>query len=150
MRRQALKDQLLKQLESNWAGFVDEVSEIKARLNNKLDEFAKIYGAEVVRTLLKQKNLDFHFLPGEAAPTAAAAKPTKDKKITSAKATPKKIRRRRKMHFSKEGLASRKLQGVYLNLLNKMPKGDKAKYKKLARGKNRQVAINAMKSFLNK
>jgi hypothetical protein len=47
-------------------------------------------------------------------------------------------------------LASRELQGRYLPLLNKMPKGKRGYYRKLAKAKGREAAIKEMQAARKK
>ena len=63
---------------------------------------------------------------------------------TGKAAAPKK----RKSKITPEQRASRKLQGVYMSLLRQIPKARRAKYQRLAKDKNRQAAVDAMKSVL--
>jgi hypothetical protein len=44
--------------------------------------------------------------------------------------------------------ASRKLQGVYMSLLRRIPKSKRAQYQSLAKEKDRQAAVDAMKAVL--
>lgn len=44
--------------------------------------------------------------------------------------------------------ASRKLQGVYMSMLRRIPKSKRAQYKTLATEKDRQAAVDAMKAAL--
>jgi hypothetical protein len=54
--------------------------------------------------------------------------------------------RKRKFTVTAKVLASRELQGRYLALLNKMPKGKRGYYTKLAKEKGREAAIKEMKA----
>lgn len=53
-----------------------------------------------------------------------------------------------KRRVTAEQKASRKLQGVYMSLLRRIPKNKRAQYQTLAKEKDRQAAVDAMKAVL--
>jgi len=55
-----------------------------------------------------------------------------------------KIRKR----VTAEQKASRKLQGVYMSLLRRIPRNKRSQYQTLAKEKDRQAAVDAMKAVL--
>jgi O6-methylguanine-DNA--protein-cysteine methyltransferase len=55
---------------------------------------------------------------------------------------------KRKRRITAEQKASRQLQGVYMSLLRRIPKSKRAQYQTLAREKDRQAAVDAMKAAL--
>jgi hypothetical protein len=59
-----------------------------------------------------------------------------------------KRRRRRPINLKPETLASRRLQGHYLNLMRKVPADSRELYKEMARELGREVAINAMEEAI--
>jgi len=54
----------------------------------------------------------------------------------------------RKSKVTAQQKASRKLQGVYMSMLRRIPKNKRAQYKTLATEKGRQAAVDAMKAAL--
>jgi len=69
-----------------------------------------------------------------------------DEKPRTAKASAGGPRRNAKV--TPQQKASRKLQGVYMSMLRRIPKNKRAQYKTLATEKDRQAAVDAMKAAL--
>jgi hypothetical protein len=67
----------------------------------------------------------------------------------SAGAAPKAVAKAKKRsRITPEQRASRQLQGVYMSLLRRIPKSKRAQFQALAKDKNRQAAVDAMKAVL--
>jgi hypothetical protein len=50
--------------------------------------------------------------------------------------------------LSPETLASRRLQGLYLNLIRRVPKRERARFKQIVQSQGREEAINALRKRL--
>jgi len=150
MLRQELKDKLFKQLEVHWQEFENEVSKANTHLQNKLRELVKIYGPEIIQTLLDQVELNPQLQLGDNTQAAAPAKAKK--LIKKAKVTPskRKVRRPRKLKLSGKERNRRAHQVTYLNLLKKFSARGRVKYKHIFKKQGCQAAIDAMNSFLSK
>lgn len=81
---------------------------------------------------------------GRTAPRAARGRAGRRAAKPAAAAPKAKV----KAKITPEQRASRKLQGVYMSLLRRIPKGKRAQYQTLAKEKNRQAAVDAMKAAL--
>lgn len=55
---------------------------------------------------------------------------------------------KKRSRITPEQRASRQLQGVYMSLLRRIPKSKRAQYQALAKDKDRQAAVDAMKAVL--
>lgn len=75
---------------------------------------------------------------------APAAKPSRRRTRAGAKPKAKKATSK----ITAQQKASRKLQGVYMSMLRRIPKSKRAQYQTLAKEKDRQAAVDAMKAVL--
>lgn len=78
-------------------------------------------------------------------PKRRRARTATRKRASKKKGAKKKAR---KAGITPQQLASRKLQGVYMSLLRRIPKSKRAQYQRLAKEKDRQSAVDAMKAVL--
>jgi hypothetical protein len=79
---------------------------------------------------------------------ARADKPKAAKKAS--KKTVRKAAKKAPAKVSKKTAASQKLQGQYLSLIGRIPKGQRAKFKAIVAKEGREAAIAAMQAALNK
>jgi ParB-like chromosome segregation protein Spo0J len=52
--------------------------------------------------------------------------------------------------LSPETQASRRLQGVYLNLIRRVPAGQRGRFKEIAQTNGREAAVKAIRGFLDR
>lgn len=83
-----------------------------------------------------------------ASPEPAPSEPAFSAPASPPEAVEGKRRRRRPMNLSPETLASRRLQGQYLNLIRQVPAESRESFKTIAREQGRDVAIRAMEEAL--
>jgi hypothetical protein len=50
--------------------------------------------------------------------------------------------------LSPETQASQRLQGIYLNLIRRVPEAERGRFKQMAQTKGREAAVKALRSFL--
>lgn len=122
-------------------GYLSDMAREIRDLEDRLHRLREAAGSPETRTTGQE---GIHGAPaakmGAAGPRRKPGRPA-----ANAKSTPAPKPRKRAFTVTAKVLASRELQGRYLPLLNKMPKGKRKHYTKIAKEKGREAAITAMK-----
>ncbi|HEX7121685.1 MAG TPA: hypothetical protein VF178_04880, partial [Gemmatimonadaceae bacterium] len=145
------------------AMMADEIRALEARLallrGAASDGVADVTGREIVPSpptvgAPVRVSDDARLVASTAFPHADGDVVVVERKLASPDAAPPpdaaegKRRRRRPIALSPETVASRRLQGQYLNLIRQIPAGSRESYKAIAREQGREVAIRAMEEAL--
>jgi hypothetical protein len=130
MNRVALRRALLKNFLGEASQFEKKRKAYEKILNDDLTKLVARFGEEAVNA----------FIPRQInAPTSKPRKKPKAKKVG---------RKRRKAKKTAKSTESSKIQGQYLGLLNKLPKGKRSRFRSIQKKNGREAAIKAMEAAL--